>query len=412
MVTLCHGYEFQVIVICSFCHQVYGFDKFRSLVPNGGTGLSMHFAVGHVSAKGGGDLNAFGEDFLRYGKRWTRELCAADSDNDGQTNGHELGDPCCCWDAETHWKLRYVAGQGDWNYKAAASKYMHTFLRMENISAPGNSSSVSAAPISDCSVCPTQEDILALADADGHGWLWYETIRDKIDFVYFIITMLGMSFFFWPGFRLIALLKNLGFRGILATFLCTLLWLDMTGCLLHLVLDNEANRWYSLLKPQVEGFLKHHDDPQGIACRHPFAYACAHMGVLVPFLVVLYAGKLVSAVSGKWHRQKKQHFDMVFILFAIPGSVLMQFAHRWSHMPNTFLSPFISMLQHSGLFISASEHSIHHISPFNTRFSIMMGWADRIINPLIENVLHPKHPLWVPIFALWLCSPVVFTSNS
>ena len=30
-------------------------------------------------------------------KKFTRDLCLADSDGDGQTNGVELGDPCCVW---------------------------------------------------------------------------------------------------------------------------------------------------------------------------------------------------------------------------------------------------------------------------------------------------------------------------
>ncbi len=28
---------------------------------------------------------------------WTKELCVMDSDEDGATNGEELGDPCCEW---------------------------------------------------------------------------------------------------------------------------------------------------------------------------------------------------------------------------------------------------------------------------------------------------------------------------
>eukprot|EP00931_Biecheleriopsis_adriatica_P093366 TRINITY_DN67110_c0_g1_i1.p1 TRINITY_DN67110_c0_g1~~TRINITY_DN67110_c0_g1_i1.p1 ORF type:complete len:636 (+),score=83.92 TRINITY_DN67110_c0_g1_i1:281-1909(+) len=31
------------------------------------------------------------------GFNWTQALCEADSDNDGLTNGEELGDPCCLW---------------------------------------------------------------------------------------------------------------------------------------------------------------------------------------------------------------------------------------------------------------------------------------------------------------------------
>lgn len=42
-------------------------------------------------------INAFGDAFRAAGFEWTKELCEADSDGDGQTNGMELGDPCCTW---------------------------------------------------------------------------------------------------------------------------------------------------------------------------------------------------------------------------------------------------------------------------------------------------------------------------
>lgn len=55
--------------------------------------------AGHNNCGGGeiGDpnLNPFGLDFLRAGYTWTKDLCEADSDGDGLTNGEELGDPCC-----------------------------------------------------------------------------------------------------------------------------------------------------------------------------------------------------------------------------------------------------------------------------------------------------------------------------
>ena len=52
-------------------------------------------ALGHVDTSGGGELNSFGTAFLRAGLEWTTELCNADSDGDGESNGLELGDPCC-----------------------------------------------------------------------------------------------------------------------------------------------------------------------------------------------------------------------------------------------------------------------------------------------------------------------------
>ncbi len=41
--------------------------------------------------------NGYGRDYSSYGRNWNLRLCASDSDVDGQTNGLELGDPCCGW---------------------------------------------------------------------------------------------------------------------------------------------------------------------------------------------------------------------------------------------------------------------------------------------------------------------------
>lgn len=49
------------------------------------------------SASGGGSLTSWGSAFDSAGTVWTTGLCQQDSDDDGQTNGQELGDPCCSW---------------------------------------------------------------------------------------------------------------------------------------------------------------------------------------------------------------------------------------------------------------------------------------------------------------------------
>jgi dopamine beta-monooxygenase len=54
--------------------------------------------VGHANCAGGSlPLNPFGEDLQKHNYTWSKELCEADSDGDGLTNGQELGDPCCLW---------------------------------------------------------------------------------------------------------------------------------------------------------------------------------------------------------------------------------------------------------------------------------------------------------------------------
>ncbi|KAG7379884.1 hypothetical protein PHYPSEUDO_008042 [Phytophthora pseudosyringae] len=77
------------------------------LLPNGDNVPGVA-ALGHVNPAGGGVNNDFGLDFASAGKSWTKEFCGKDSDGDGQTNGQELGDPCCEWvetsNAVVQWK--------------------------------------------------------------------------------------------------------------------------------------------------------------------------------------------------------------------------------------------------------------------------------------------------------------------
>ncbi|GMH41177.1 hypothetical protein BSKO_09087 [Bryopsis sp. KO-2023] len=86
-------------------------QHYRSRIPNGdivrcptgdpncGEG-DLCEGIGHESCAGGAvtpRLNPFGQDLSDAGVKWTKELCEKDSDGDGFSNGHELGDPCCIW---------------------------------------------------------------------------------------------------------------------------------------------------------------------------------------------------------------------------------------------------------------------------------------------------------------------------
>lgn len=78
--------------------------EFKQLIPNGedafqnpDSGITCEY-LGHENCEEGAPRNPFGLDFKEQGLQWTKELCEMDSDEDGLTNGEELGDPCCVWE--------------------------------------------------------------------------------------------------------------------------------------------------------------------------------------------------------------------------------------------------------------------------------------------------------------------------
>ncbi|XP_052813734.1 uncharacterized protein LOC128240845 [Mya arenaria] len=79
------------------------YPYFRDKIPNGHLVANpcniseIWFGVGHKQRYGNGERNQFGLDFQRQGMQWTNDLCRMDSDEDGSTNGAELGDPNCKW---------------------------------------------------------------------------------------------------------------------------------------------------------------------------------------------------------------------------------------------------------------------------------------------------------------------------
>ena len=71
---------------------VKGHSSYRSSLPNAFStqyGQQQSNNVGHT-----GNFRFLVRD---AGYSWTHELCQADSDGDGQSNGLEMGDPCCTW---------------------------------------------------------------------------------------------------------------------------------------------------------------------------------------------------------------------------------------------------------------------------------------------------------------------------
>ena len=80
------------IVVAPFLMAVEGHPTFRLKLPNA---FSIQF--GQDQNSNVGHTGGFRYEFQASGLTWTRAFCQADSDGDGQSNGLELGDPCCTW---------------------------------------------------------------------------------------------------------------------------------------------------------------------------------------------------------------------------------------------------------------------------------------------------------------------------
>jgi hypothetical protein len=71
----------------------YAYQQDLAKLPNGNT---YGITLGHP---GGATKRAtnFANSFYSSGQKWNKAICQADTDGDGQSNGFEMGDPCCVW---------------------------------------------------------------------------------------------------------------------------------------------------------------------------------------------------------------------------------------------------------------------------------------------------------------------------
>lgn len=116
-----------VIVVCSLAAPAAAFGQYRTEVPNGGVGSCQ---TCHQRSSGGRPWQAFGDllftsnggtveqpDSINASADgfiwWNADICGADSDGDGQTNGQELGDPGCVWTGGDATRTFAISNPGD-----------------------------------------------------------------------------------------------------------------------------------------------------------------------------------------------------------------------------------------------------------------------------------------------------------
>ncbi|CEG40468.1 uncharacterized protein PHALS_10665 [Plasmopara halstedii] len=87
---------FLTVVIFVAPSMVQSYAKYAELAPNNAQ-VPGNPNVGHLDPAGETGTSPFGDAFSKAGNMWSVALCQADTDNDGFTNGQELGDMCCTW---------------------------------------------------------------------------------------------------------------------------------------------------------------------------------------------------------------------------------------------------------------------------------------------------------------------------
>ncbi|KAH8049559.1 hypothetical protein JL722_11856 [Aureococcus anophagefferens] len=327
------------------------FDEFRCRLPNG----QRLEALGHVSAAGGGARNSFGDDFAAAGFAWTPWLCEADSDGDGQSNGFELGDPCCCWEAEAAWALQQApyfppeGGGPQTGHVYAYSKHkLGELPRKHGVSLPGDASSTSPANDDEDGACDcaavhaaARRALAASSDekARRSGVVPFDVATvPLVNLVAGLSRRLSLALAlviaaFLPAFDAFGFVRRVGFAGTVQLFLASALYIDVTGFLLHLVLDNSNNKRFSLLAGGVRSFVNHHADPQKIAATPGLHYAFTHLPVAAAIVWATLIAIYAAASRAKTFDSERYAPTAVFVCFASLNSVVMQFAHRWSHTP-------------------------------------------------------------------------------
>lgn len=85
-----------VAVLAVLLSSASAYPSYNNNVPNGNTVPPSALLLGHPNGATKA-YTAFANAYVTNGRKWTRALCTGDADHDGQTNGLEMGDPCCVW---------------------------------------------------------------------------------------------------------------------------------------------------------------------------------------------------------------------------------------------------------------------------------------------------------------------------
>jgi len=355
-----------VVLTATVAHPAY-----RDLFPNG-FNVPFSSASGHVDrAVGGGAQSVFGKDFRLADYKWTKELCMLDSDGDGQSNGHELGDPCC------HWKV------GDEALRTFDLGDPSISKQLTGSSVPQNCSKVNQA---------TDPDFWAFywktteAQSVVHGDI--EAAKPISSFI------LGCVICAWFYLGLWSDVKNMGVVRLGLICFASFLWMDCLSGFLHITLDNPNLNNFPLIGGACRDFQEHHHNP-GFLTRK--AWHVFLQEVHVPVVVFCFWSLL---------RPRNKYLKIWYFL-AVVGAHAMMAAHRLPHTAPARVPLIFQFAQNHGLLISAEHHSKHHMT-YDVNFSILAGVMDPVLNEVVKYV-DRYSVMWLPMTVGYGLLPVIGT---
>eukprot|EP00929_Paragymnodinium_shiwhaense_P115111 TRINITY_DN8373_c0_g1_i1.p1 TRINITY_DN8373_c0_g1~~TRINITY_DN8373_c0_g1_i1.p1 ORF type:complete len:494 (+),score=72.68 TRINITY_DN8373_c0_g1_i1:122-1603(+) len=341
-------------------------------------------------------LSGFGKDLQKLlSKKTPREeiwssLCWADSDDDGVTNGEELGDPCCQWRPGQQRAYRV------WNLT-------HPDLRAEKLTAEA----LKEVGPATCDQAVTEEAkqeqftrqyyMKHVSDmkTEDANFLW------KIPCILIILGLQG----YWTLHR--GLLRDLLGCGPadtscavpdltraqrVAIYCAAYLWTDMQAGLTHLSFDFTP-RYFPIIGNAAKGFQFHH--------YHPSAWT-----VVPIFTMLSHSFLLLGFISALLLFMAPRRSFRAFWTISFGLCLMTVLTHRWVHLQPDENYYWFQFLQWTGLLMSHEHHMAHHQS-LVTQFSNLSGITDVLLDFACRHIISPIHyQYWVAIMLLWLAIPI------
>eukprot|EP00930_Biecheleria_cincta_P026614 TRINITY_DN18738_c0_g1_i1.p1 TRINITY_DN18738_c0_g1~~TRINITY_DN18738_c0_g1_i1.p1 ORF type:complete len:478 (+),score=31.37 TRINITY_DN18738_c0_g1_i1:29-1462(+) len=314
------------------------------------------------------------------------EVCPLDSDDDGFSNGQELGDPCCIWKPgkATAWSF-HLSHPG----RKVGTYYGRLSLPHNTLP---NSEAEALIRKTDCETVrlagqyePSEDDFFA--------WYYREHFEDieygwKIP-VRILILMAHVSVVMfwvitkelWRELLPAAMVKSqtthiprhLTGGRLLCVAVCAYLFADLLSAFVHAFLDN-CYQMHPIVGPLCKAFQFHHYHPRSLTVA-PVLYWVTHT------LEGVTPWTLAYVLLGVYYQLPREIEVFVGCI-----SVFMPLTYVWhnmSHLPDDARPWWFQALQVTGLALSSEAHFVHH-RQIDTSWSSMAGIMDFVPNFLVR----------------------------